>query len=227
MSIPIMELPPDQRPRERLLTHGPRVLTNAELLALLLRSGRAGESALELANALLADYDGPRGLIDARPEELARRAGIGEVKAAGLVAAFHFADRARCAPAPPLTRLSDPEDIAEFTRPMFAGLRTEQLVVVVCDARDRVRQQLVVATGGQDRLVFPIREILNVVLRNDGRGFALAHNHPSGDPKPSPADRDATDAIEDAAARVGLRYLDHVIVTSDGWCSIGAEEWGG
>jgi DNA repair protein RadC len=104
---------------------------------------------------------------------------------------------------------------------MFVSLEGV-VVVVVCDAGNRVRHTVIVSDGALDRSCFPIREILNAVLRHDGRAFAVAHNHPSGDPTPSEADRRATEELSEAARVVRLRFLDHVVVAGDRWCSVTA-----
>lgn len=218
MSVPMAELPGDQRPRERLLSLGAHALSDAELLAVLLRNGTVGASALEVAAGLLADQGGLSRLADAHPEELARMAGIGTVKASGLVAAFHLAARAR-APVERSVELTEPGDVAAAARPLLHGSRTERLVVLVCDARNRLRYRFPLAHGAVDQVPLPLREILNLVLRKDGRAFAVAHNHPSGDPEPSWQDRRSSGVLMDAANTVGLRFLDHVVVAGEQWAS--------
>lgn len=218
MSVPIAHLPTGQRPRERLAALGPAALTDGELLALLLRNGRRGESALEMAAELLAEHGGIAGLAVARPEELAMRSGIGAAKAASIIAAFHLANRARH-DTTTATCLRGAADVARIAQPMFAGARVERLLVLVCDARNRLRQPVFVAEGAIDQVAVPVREILNTVLRHDGRAFALAHNHPSGDPSPSIDDRRASTLLIEAARTVGLRFLDHVVVAGEQWRS--------
>jgi DNA repair protein RadC len=218
MAIPMTCLPREQRPRERLWALGADALSDAELLALLLRHGRTGESALEMASSLLADHDGVRGLAAVRPEELACRPGFGMAKAATLVAAFQLGRRA----ADSIQRgheLRGPADVADAARLLLSDSRRERVVVLVCDARNQMRHRVVVAEGAIDRAPVPVRDVLNAVLRHDGRAFAVAHNHPSGDPEPSLADRRATAALMDAATTVGLRFLDHVVVAGDRWAS--------
>lgn len=219
MPVPIANLPTEQRPRERLLSLGAEALTDAELLALLLRHGRHGQSAVDMATELLASHGGLQRLAMARPEELARFAGIGAAKATALVAAFHLGTRAQ-QPIEHSLELRSPADVASAARPLLVSARSERLVVLVCDARDRVRQRVIVAEAALDRVPVPVREILNVVLRHDGRSFAVAHNHPSGDPDPSPSDRRATTALMEAARTVGLRFLDHVVIAGDTWASV-------
>ena len=216
MSVPITDLPIAQRPRERLAALGPQALNDGELLALLLGQGRRGESAVDLAVGLLVEFGGAAGLATARPEELVRQCGVGAAKAAAITAAFHLAARARTGP-----QCGEPllgaQDVVRSATPLFAGARVERLLVLICDARNRPRQRIFVAEGAVDEVAVPVREILNTVLRHDGRAFALAHNHPSGDPTPSVHDRRATSLLSTAADAVGLRFLDHVVIAGERW----------
>ncbi|MEU2032209.1 RadC family protein [Nocardia amamiensis] len=218
MAVSLVDLPVAQRPRERLLVLGPQALSDAELLALLLRHGRRGASALDLAAELLVEHDGLPGLASARPEELSRRAGIGVAKAAAIIAAFHLGARARGGPDTSF-RLISAADVAAAARPQFTGARVERLLVLVCDTQNRLRHKIFVAEGAVDQVAVPVREILNTVLRHDGRAFAVVHNHPSGDPTPSPDDRRATTILTEAAHTVGLRFLDHVVIAGENWAS--------
>ncbi|MGV1029809.1 MAG: JAB domain-containing protein, partial [Dermatophilaceae bacterium] len=177
------KVPPHERPRERLLAGGAETLTDRELLALVLRNGTHGLSALDLASELLAEYGGLAALSAARPEELASRRGIGAAKAASVVAAFQLARRSE--PSPNTLTLRRPADVADVARRQLAGLRRERVLELVCDGANRLRKMVAVSEGSIDRSLVPVREILNAVLRHDGRAFALAHNHPSGDPEPS------------------------------------------
>jgi len=218
MAVLMAAVPPQERPRERLLARGAEALTERELLALVLRNGTRGMSALDLAAELLAEYGGLSALAAARPEELAARPGIGAAKAAALVAAFQLARRTDAGNEP--TILRRPDDVALVARRELEGARRERVLVLVCDAANRLRHTVVVSEGAIDRSMVPVREILNAVLRHDGRGFALAHNHPSGDPEPSDADRQATDDVKAAAKVAGLRFLGHVVVAEQGWRAI-------
>jgi DNA repair protein RadC len=220
MGVTISALPAHDRPRERLLRCGVEALNERELLALVLRSGRPGESALDLARALLADFGGIEGLSGARPEELAARPGVGPAKAAALVAALRLGRLEHRRGEQP--RLGGPGDIAGVSRELLDGQRRERVIVLVCDAANRVRRSILVSEGAIDRSMLPVREILNAVLRHDGRAFAVAHNHPSGDPEPSDADVRATVELSVAAKAVGLRFLNHVVVAGDRWCDVPA-----
>lgn len=218
MTVLMAAVPPHERPRERLLARGAEALTERELLALVLRNGAKGLSVLDLAGELLAEYGTLRSLAAALPEELAMRTGVGPAKACSLVAAFQLARRVDGDEG--LVALRSPADVARVARRELDGVRRERVLVLVCDAANRVRRAVVVSEGSVDRSLAPVREILNAVLRHDGRAFALAHNHPTGNPEPSGPDRRATDEVKDAATVAGLRFLGHVVVTGEGWRAI-------
>ena len=201
--------------RERLIALGPAALSERELLTLLIRGGVRGASASDLAGSVLGWGGGLRAIASARPEELAGVTGIGLAKASALVAAFELGRRAVM----PDERvvLRGVEDVARIARQQLGGLQRERAIVLVCTGAHRVRRVVTVSDGAMDRSLVPVREILNAVLRHDGRAFALAHNHPSGDTEPSAADRRATGEVHEAAKVIGLRFLGHVVVSSDSW----------
>ncbi|HEY3262691.1 MAG TPA: DNA repair protein RadC [Pseudonocardiaceae bacterium] len=210
----IADLPPDQRPRERLLRFGSHALTDAELVAVLLSAGQIGESALSLAHRLLHTVGGVPGLARTRPEQLTGLAGIGPAKVARLMAALALPSRRD-----PLdeVRVTSAQDLVPVLQRPLIGLHHERLVVAVCDRRLRVRHVAAVADGASDGAFLPVRDVLSLVLRRDGHAFAVAHNHPSGDPTPSHTDRMATRKLKIAAETTGLQFLGHLIVTDDDW----------
>lgn len=214
MTVLMDSLPAHERPRERLLACGAEALTERELIALVLRNGTNGKSALDLAAEMLAEYGSVQALASARPEELSTRPGVGPAKAAALVAAFQLGRRGRRHD--PI-QLRSPADVAEVARAELCVVRRERLIVLVCDASNRLMRTVTVSEGSIDRSLVPVREVLNAVLRHDGRAFALAHNHPCGNPEPSDADLNATTSMKAAAGVAGLRFLGHVVVTADEW----------
>lgn len=215
MAITIHDLPGHERPRERLSALGAQALSDRELLALILRSGMRGKSAIDLAADLLTEFSGVDGIRRARFEELARWPGMGPAKAATVVAALSLGQRAERTEERVVLR--SPGDVAHAAQAHLAALRAERVVVLVCDSRNALQKVVTVSDGSADRATFPVREILNAVLRNDGRAFAVAHNHPSGDPRPSTEDQAATRSIERGARTVGVRFLGHVVVAHDLW----------
>lgn len=215
MAVPLSFLPSGQRPRERLLVAGVEALTDSELLALVVRSGGRGESAVDLATRLLCTFGGLVGLAGARPEELDDVTGVGPAKASAVVAALRLGRSLERSEQRAQVRST--ADVASIAQAHLRGLRRERVIVLVCDSQHRTRHVVSVSDGSVDRALLPVREILNAVLRHDGRAFAVAHNHPGGDPTPSDADLLATTRLIAAAEVVGLRFLDHVIVTDDRW----------
>ncbi|GGK41028.1 hypothetical protein GCM10010124_37360 [Pilimelia terevasa] len=212
----IADLPSTDRPRERLHTHGPAALADRELLAVLLRTGAGpGDGAHELAAALLARYGSLAALARAHPAELTTLHGVGPAKAAILAAAAELGRRARRPAAAAVIRGTS--DLVSIAAPLLHGRARERLVLVVCDGRNQVTSCEVVSEGGAGRTLLPVREITVAVLRRDGAAFALAHNHPDGDVRPSAADRAATARIGEAANTLDLRFLDHVVLTDTQW----------
>lgn len=219
MAVLMAAIQMHERPRERLLALGAEALSERELLALVLRNGTSGISALDLAAALLSDYGSLDTLAAARPEELAMRPGVGHAKAAGLVGAFTLGRRLTSAmDDPPALRTL--EDAAAIATREIGAARRERVLVIVCDAGNRVRRTTIVSEGSVDRSLMPVREILNAVLRHDGRAFAIAHNHPGGTTEVSDADQCATNDVKAAARVVGLRFLGHVVVSGTSWRAI-------
>lgn len=219
MPVRMADVPTHERPRERLLRRGVEALTERELLALVLRNGAPGENAIDLAASLLAEFGTLAAIAEAHPEELARRRGVGAAKAAALVAAFQLGRRAVVDPdVTPILR--SPEAVAAIARRELDGLRRERVLVLVCDRANRLRKTVTVSEGTVDRSLVSAREVLQAVLRYDGRAFAIAHNHPGGNVEPSAADREVTAAVADAARAVELRFLGHVIVAGGNWSVI-------
>ena len=149
-------------------------------------------------------------LATARVEDLVRRAGVGTAKAAGLVAAFELGRRVRTDRESLILRRS--ADLAEVAVPELAGLQRERLIVLVCNGANRLKAIERISEGAADRALVPVREILSAVLRHDGRAFGVAHNHPSGDPRPSQDDIRLTRQLADAGKTMHIEVLDHVII---------------
>lgn len=206
-------------PRERLLRLGASALSDAELVAIHLGTGRRGEPVLQMARALIEEWGGVAGLARAEVDELARRPGLGPAKAAQLVAAFGLASRITPVDMP---TIHGSADIAAVAQPRIGHARAEEVLLLILDGGHRVRHVLTLAKGSATGAPLPVREALALTLRHDGVALAVAHNHPGGDPAPTPADASATQTLARAATLVGLRFLDHVVVTAHDWRSITA-----
>jgi DNA repair protein RadC len=216
MCVRIADLETSQRPRERLAVRGAEALADRELLAILLGTGGTlGVGAHTLAERVLARFGSVAAVARASLSDLISVSGVGTAKASTIVAALELARRAeRPEPTP---RIQSTAGIAKLVAPYFAGRTRERLVVVVCDQANRVRGCDIISEGAVDSAPAPIREILTAVLRRDGKAFALAHNHPSGDPTPSSADITATHRLRASAEALGLRLVDHIVVGGRDW----------
>jgi DNA repair protein RadC len=194
------------------------VLAAEELIALILQRGERGQDGLQTARRLAQDFGSISRLGRAGPEELIALSGIAPDQAAALVSSFRLARLA--ASEPVQSRLGSAADVAAVAINDLGSTTRERVIVLVCDAANHLRQVVRVSEGSVDRAALPVREILNAVLCRDGRAFAIAHNHPSGDPAPGIDDLQATQCLRAAAQVVGLRFLDHVVVAGDRWARI-------
>src|SRR5262245_23472690 len=216
----IFDLPAEERPRERLLRLGPGALSNEELVALLLRTGIPGESALDRARSLLATRGGLVGLAGASVEELADERGVGPARASAIAAAIELARRLPSETLSGRDLLNDPKLVKDFLRATQADDSQERTGALYLNARNRLlKNDPDVYRGTLDRAVVEPREILRRALVGKAAAVILYHNHPSGDPTPSREDREFTRRLASAAEAVGVRLLDHIVVGRDGCVS--------
>jgi DNA repair protein RadC len=209
----IRDWPAAERPRERLVRHGAAALSDAELLAIFLRVGVRGKSAVDLARDLLACFDGDlASLAAATTRELACLPGIGPAKAAQLAASLELARRALAAPLKLKDALGSPEAVRDWLRLSLGKLPHEVFVALWLDAQNRLiaSEELFRGTLTQTS-VFP-REVVKRALANNAGAVILAHNHPSGLAEPSRADEVLTSSLKQALALVDVKLLDHFIV---------------
>ncbi|MGV9377878.1 RadC family protein [Nonomuraea sp. NPDC003707] len=211
----VKDLSKSDRPRERLMSSGAAALADRELLAVLLGSGFRGSSALDLASQVIKHCGDLDGLRRSDPHRLLAVPGVGPAKAARVAAAFHLVRRADAWPE--RERITSTSDLANHCAPLLRGRKQERLVLVVCDTRGRVLKHSILTEGASDHTAVPIREVITEVLTASGALFGLAHNHPAGSLEPSQSDLEATAQLIRAAETVGLRLLDHLIITDAAW----------
>jgi DNA repair protein RadC len=215
---------PDDRPRERLERSGPESLTTPELLAILFRTGTARANAVDLAETLFRTMGGLAGIAGASLEELCAVPGVGRVKAIEVKAAIELGKRLSTSAEEVRPQIRSPDDVAKL---MLAELRyeaREHLYALILDTRNRVRARRVVSTGTlTESLVHP-REVFREAIRFSAAAIILVHNHPSGDPSPSPDDVATTRRMVEAGRLVGIEVLDHVIIGDGRWTSLKARE---
>ncbi|HWZ84951.1 MAG TPA: DNA repair protein RadC [Thermoanaerobaculia bacterium] len=216
----LRDLPAEERPRERLLRLGPGSLTNEELLALLLRTGIPGQSALDLARGLLATRGGLIGLAGVTVSELASERGVGPTRASAIAAALEIARRLPAQILSGRDLLNEPRLVKEFLRQAQADDSQERTGALFLNARNRLlKNDPDIYRGTLDRAVVEPREILRRALVGKAAAVILYHNHPSGDPTPSREDREFTRRLAAAAESVGVRLLDHIVVGREGCVS--------
>ncbi len=213
-----MSIQPRTGPRERAIADGIDVLSDAELLAVVLGTGRKGEPVDVLSAALLAECGGLVGLEKTGLGSLSARTGIGVAKGARVAAALELGRRARREPLPP--RVLGGGDVQRWARTRLARLDHEELWVLALDGSSGLRAARRVAMGGLHGVQVCTRDPLRHALREGASMFVLVHNHPSGDPTPSAEDVRFTERIADAADTVGTPLVDHVIVTRDEYRSM-------
>ncbi|MHB1505343.1 MAG: RadC family protein [Sulfobacillus sp.] len=208
-------------PRERLFTKGASALSDRELVAILLRTGRRGLPVLALADQLLSE--GLDRLFWSSPEELVRRAGIGPAKAASLWAAFELGRRIGLPAQPARPRLSDPQQAASLLRHHFAPGR-EELRALYLDHSLRLLDERLISQGGRNWTHAEPADVFGPALRLGASAVILAHNHPGGDMVASWQDRAATERLCQAGALLGVRLLDHLLITAAGHLSLVAQD---
>ena len=213
----IKQWPAEDRPREKLLARGAHALSEAELLAIILRDGSAsaGKTALDYARALLSDFGGLKGIEDAAPGELARMKGIGPAKIAQLKACLEIARRVGVRKWEAGQPLRSSEDVYQHFRENLGREMREQFYVVLLNNKNRKIREVKISEGSLTASLVHPREVYNPVIRESAAAVIFVHNHPSGDPAPSPEDVDITRRLKEVGDVIGVRVLDHVVIGRD------------
>ena len=216
----IKDLPCGDRPRERLVRDGATALSTAELLAIIFRVGVNGENVLTLANRLLAKYGGLNGLARAPFTDLQEEHGLGEAKVSTLKAAFELGRRLALTAPDDRVQVRSPADAANLLMGEMSMLEQEQLRVVLLDTRNRVLAMPTVYMGSLNTSVIRVAEIFREAIRRNAAALIVAHNHPSGDPTPSPEDVSVTRNIIHAGQLLDIEVLDHVVIGQQRFVSL-------
>ena len=209
----LRDLPASELPRERLIERGAGALSDAELLAILLRTGRRGENVLELAHGIVARFreTGLSEILAMPCAEFARIPGIGMAKAATVLAALELGRRAqRTAKSRP--RISEAQDVAELLRSRLAAEKREHFLVLPLSSKNEVLMVADVSVGTLTNTLVHPREVFEPAIRCGAAHIILVHNHPSGDPAPSTEDHRLTRILKEAGALLGIPVTDHVIL---------------
>jgi len=221
----IAQWPEAERPRERLLAQGSQTLTDAQLLAILLRVGRHGSSAVQVGIDILDRLGGLDGLAQCGIEELCAIPGVGEAKAAQLKAALELGKRALAGPLTKGTKITSSRDLFTHYHPTLRDLRHEVFKVVLLDAKHAIMRDVTVSEGSLTLSIVHPREVFTLAVRESAAAVIFLHNHPSGDPTPSQEDRILTARLVSAGEVLGIRVLDHLVVGDGRYVSFADKGW--
>jgi DNA repair protein RadC len=216
----IRDMPQDERPRERLLSVGPQALSTTELLAITLRTGTGGENVLRLAERLLAQCNGLAGVARASVKELCEVRGIGPAKAIEIKAALEIGRRLLATAPEERPRVTSPADAANLLMAEMMLLEQEHMRLILLDTRNHVLSSPTVYVGSLNTSVIRIGELFRAAIRENAAAMIVAHNHPSGDPSPSPEDIHVTRQIASAGKLLDIELLDHVIIGRQRYVSL-------
>jgi len=210
--VTIHDMPTGERPRERLLHYGPEALSTAELMAILLRTGSRGENVLTLATRLQIKFGGLGGLARASFSELSAVKGVGQAKAAQIKAGLEIGRRLLIAAPDERPQISSPADAANLLMLEMGHLEQEHLRVLLLDTKNRLLASPTIYKGSVNTSLIRIAELFREAIRHNSTAIIIAHNHPSGDPTPSPEDVRITRQVAEAGKLVDIEVLDHLII---------------
>lgn len=221
-SQPIMlrDLPHEERPRERMMHYGAESLSQAELLAILLRTGTRRESAIHIAQQMLGKIGGLRGLVDLSIEELTEIKGIGPAKAVQLKAGIELGRRMANSRFTMPVIIRSPQDAAEILTEQLRYLQKEHFVCLFLNTKNHVIGQETLSMGSLNSSIVHPREVFRAAIKCSSASIICAHNHPSGDPTPSPEDISLTSRLHQAGEIIGIDVLDHLIIGDSSFVSL-------
>ena len=223
--IPIPKWPEAERPRERLLNKGAQSLSDAELLAIFLRTGVPGKTAVDLAHECLHNFGGLRPLLMADETEFCQLKGLGQAKYVQLQAVLEMARRHLATQLNPGERIQNPREAREAIHARLRDYPYEVFAALFLDSRHQVIGFEELFRGTIDGASVPIREVVTRCLKRNAAAIIIAHNHPSGVAEPSQADRQLTESLKSALSLVGVRTLDHLVVGDQGCVSFSERGW--
>jgi DNA repair protein RadC len=219
-AVTVKDLPADERPRELLLAKGPASLSNAALLAILLRTGTSRESVIRLAEQLLAKHGGLAGLGRLAPEEMSRLKGIGPAKAVTVAAAVELGKRLAALAGSERPVIRSPRDAADLVLPRLRFEKKELFVVLLLSTKNHVLAMPTLAVGTLSASVVDPRDLFREAINHNAASVVLVHNHPSGDPAPSDEDIALTRKMIEAGKLLDISVLDHLIIGDGKYVSL-------
>lgn len=219
-TLSIKELPSDERPRERLVKYGAEALSNAELLAIILRVGTQEYSAIGLAEHMLGRLNGIRGIASASVEELSSIKGLGTAKSAQIKAMVELGKRLAVSVGDTRPSIRSPQDAVDILMPYLRDEPQENFVAIFVNTKNEVLRTKSITTGTLDSSLITPRELFREAISMNSASVIIAHNHPSGDPTPSREDIATTKRICQTGEVIGIEVLDHLIIGDGRWLSL-------
>ncbi|EOR21380.1 MULTISPECIES: DNA repair protein RadC [Clostridium] len=212
-SIKVIDIPKEERPIEKLLLNGPEVLSNAELLAVILRTGTRGENVISLSTRILSEFDGLSGLLETDINEITNIKGIKNIKASQILAMGELFKRISSLNLLKKNiNISSPSDISKLLMNEMVGLKQEILKLIMLDTKNNIIGIKDVFKGSLNTSIVHPREIFKEALKKSSSSIIICHNHPSGDPTPSKEDINITIRLKECSKIMGIDLLDHLII---------------
>jgi DNA repair protein RadC len=214
------EVPIEERPRERMLQYGSNALSHAELLAILLRTGTYAESAVHLAQKILRECGSLRHLVEMNVQELTQIKGIGVTKALQILAGIELGRRISRSTLEQTVTVRTPEDAAKLVREDLRYLQKEHFVVLFLNTKNHVIAQETLSIGSLNASIVHPREVFKAAIKRSSASIICIHNHPSGDPTPSPEDIQITKRLSESGKIIGIELLDHIVIADHKFISL-------
>ena len=220
-SIKVIDIPQEERPVEKLLISGPETLTNAELLAVILRTGTRGENIISLSTRIISEFNGLDGLLDAGINEITSIKGLKNIKASQILAVGELVKRINVLSLIKIEKvISSPNDIASLIMKEMSFLKQEVLKLIMLDTKNNIIGIKDVFKGSLNTSIVHPREIFKEAIKKSSSSIIICHNHPSGDPTPSKEDINITIRLKECSKIIGIDLLDHLIVGKNQYVSL-------
>jgi len=217
--IRILDLPEDERPRERLIRHGPESLSNAELLGIILRTGSKEENVVSLCSRILSEYS-IKQLSLVNVTRLMQVHGVGKAKAAQIAAVFELARRLEIFVEEPKRKICSPKDVYTLMYPKMREQKKEKFITLYLDTKNQILKEEVISIGSLNASIVHPREVFKSALMESSASVIMIHNHPSGDPSPSREDIMVTEKLVEGGKLLGIDVLDHIIIGDGRYVSL-------
>jgi len=221
----IKHWPEDERPREKLLKQGVEALSEAELLALVIRTGNPStrQSTVDIGRLMLQEFGSLRNLAGATAAEICRVKGTGPAKASAIKASLEIASRINTDRLANGERFTSPEQVYQHYHYSLRDRRKEYFLALLLDGKNRILREVRISEGSLNQSIVHPREVFSPAVRESAAAIILVHNHPSGDPAPSREDREITRRLKDAGELMGVKVLDHIIIGDGSFVSFTAQ----